>query len=383
MKFGRTILMAMIVLALTPVAFGGGVVRLQAKATVEDTAVRLGDIATLSGMGKDAEKLAEIVIVETLPKDGARVKAEQVLFAIASVRGTQASADLQISGSAECVVTHKGDAAVLPIRTEADGGVGTTVVGETPKASSNRTIATTDSPQSTPATTQITPKGVPAANTLGQLITQRVSSDLEIPTGELRVDFDTISPWLDSPVTAGQRWQFRSLSRSLGTVQWDAQLMEGTKVVARQMVMAKVTRRQTVVTATGTIGRGDIIAAKDLKEEEVWMDCKLPTLAAKISDVAGLEALRPITAGSQLDTRDVKAAEMAGRGDAVTVYAVSGNLVIKGTARAMENGKLHDSIRVRNDATSDTYQVTLIGKRVATVGPAVDAETEQKLKEMQ
>ena len=166
-------------------------------------------------------------------------------------------------------------------------------------------------------------------------------------------------------------------------MQWEAQLLEGTKVVAKLTVMGKVTRRQMVVTAATSIGRGDIIEAKDIKQEEMWLDRKLPTLAVKAGDVLGLEATRSMTAGTLVDTRDFKAAEMAGRGESITVYAVSGNLVVKGTARATESGKMHDSIRVRNDATGELYQVTLIGKRVASVGPALDAATERKLKEMQ
>jgi flagella basal body P-ring formation protein FlgA len=372
----------MMIAGLAPQALAGGVVRMRDKSSVEDAAVRVGDIATVSGMGSDAEKIAEVVVVETLPKEGARVKAEQVLFAIAAARGTKITADMQVSGSAECLVVHKGDEAnFVTLAKPAGGGAAVKT------ASSNRT-ATAEAPRETPAAAPVaavktTPAAAVKGPTLGDLITERLSSDLETSKDDLRVDFETISPWLDTPIPATQRWQFRPLSRGLGAVQIDTQLLEGTRVVAKQMILAKVTRRQIVVTAATSIGRGDILAAKDLREEEMWLDRKLPTLAVKISDIVGEESLRSIPSGTMIDTRDLKAAEMAARGDVVTIYAVSGNLVVKGTARAQEAGKMHDSIRVRNDATQVIYPATLVGKRVAIVGPAVDAETEKKIKEMQ
>jgi flagella basal body P-ring formation protein FlgA len=382
MKLIWGILAAVMLAGLTPAALAGGVVRLREKSVVDDAAVRVGDIATLSGMGKEAESLAEIVIVETLPKEGARVKAEQVLFAIAAARGTKIAADMQVSGSAECLVVHKGEESrFATLAQPAAGGTGAAKT-----SSSNRTV-TAETPRETPAapTVAATQAKAPAANgaALGQLITERLSTDLEASKDDLRVDFETISPWLDTPIPATQRWQFRALSRGLGSIQFDTQLLEGTRVVAKQMILAKVTKRQMVVTAAATIGRGDILAAKDLKEEEMWLDRKLPTLALKISDVAGLEATRSIASGTMIDTRDIKAAELAARGDMITIYAVSGNLVVKGSARAQDPGKLHDSIRVRNELTQAVYPATLIGKRVAIVGPAVDAETEKRIKEMQ
>ena len=119
-----------------------------------------------------------------------------------------------------------------------------------------------------------------------------------------------------------------------------------------------------------------------MRTEDMWLDRKLPTLALKTSEVVGLEAMRPIAAGTMLDTRDFKAAEMAAREETITVYAVSGNLVVKGAAKAMEGGKMHDSIRVKNAATGEIYAVRLIGKRVAAAGGELDEATEKKLREM-
>ena len=110
MKTGRrcwaTGVVAAMLVAVAPVS--AATLRLQAKAVVEDGAVRVGDVATITGM-RDGESVAEVVVLEALPKDGARVKAEQVLFAIAAAKGMKATTDLQIAGSADCLVVRKGE----------------------------------------------------------------------------------------------------------------------------------------------------------------------------------------------------------------------------------------------------------------------------------
>jgi flagella basal body P-ring formation protein FlgA len=378
-------LVAMVVAGIASTAMAG-TIRMQARAVVDDGAVRLGDVATFVDMGRDGEKLAEVVIVENLPKEGAKIRTEQVLFAIAASRGVKATANLQISGSAECLVVRQGEESRFATLAIADAKGASSKAGEK-IGTSNRTV-TVDS-MTSPAAMSATP-AAPAAvvtktaakkTTLGELLVERHCSDLGARREDVRVDFETMSPWIDTPVAANQRWQFKTNTRSLGAVQWEAQLLEGTKVLQRLTVLARVTQKQTVVVVAQAINRGDIIEAKDVRQEEMWMDRKIPSLAGSANDLVGAEATRTLTVGSMVDTKDARTPEMAARNEQITVYAIAGNLQIKGTVRALEAGKLHDAIHVKNEQTGDVYTATLIGKRLAATGN-IDAETEKKLKEM-
>lgn len=339
-----------------------GTIRLQAKAVVADATVRLGDIAAISDVD-GAEKLAELVL-GSVAENGTRIKAEQVLLAVATQQGSAALGKINVTGSSECLVVRQSSAA------------------KKSAAASNAAATLEPAPAATPSAT-LTKPAANGPKTLSELLIERLCQEQQVGREDLRIEFETISPWLDTPTAGNQRWQFRSLIRNgSGSLQWEAHLLEGTKPVTKLNVIAKVLRRQTVLVATAAVARGEVLAAANVREEEAWLDRKLPTLAVKAADVVGLEATRGLTAGTMLDTRDFKAAEMAARGDTITVYAVSGSLVMKASARTLEPGRLHDSIKVRNDATGQTYPVTLIGKRVAAVGPALDAATEKKLREM-
>jgi flagella basal body P-ring formation protein FlgA len=169
----------------------------------------------------------------------------------------------------------------------------------------------------------------------------------------------------------------------LGTVQFESQLLEGSRIVEKLTVQARIERRQKVVIAIGRLERGDIVTAKNVRLDEAWLDRTMPSLFATDKDVVGLEAQRSIDVGSMLDQRDFKSALMASKNDAITVIYLSGALKVQMRGRAMEDGKLHDQIAVRNELTGERYQVVLIGKRLAVVGGTLDAAEEQKLREIQ
>jgi flagella basal body P-ring formation protein FlgA len=209
--------------------------------------------------------------------------------------------------------------------------------------------------------------------------------ELRVKREDVRVNFDTTSPLLLQKTAAGQTWQLRTLTRGyLGTVQWEAQLVQAaggaSRTVTKLTVQARVSQRTQGLVTTGVIAKGDVITPSQVTLEERWVDRKVPTWLARSSDVVGFESLRAIAAGSMVDQRDFKPLEMATRGDAVTVYFISAGLKVKSTARALDSGKLHDRIAVRNEATGERYEATVIGSGVLAVG-AVDPKTEQQLRE--
>jgi flagella basal body P-ring formation protein FlgA len=217
-------------------------------------------------------------------------------------------------------------------------------------------------------------------STLSKQIISRVLRDLALPAEDVRVSFETINPLLDHPVAAGRKWLCRPLTRlPLGTVQFESQLVEGAKVLERLNVQTKVERRQRVVVTTARLDRGDIVTVGHLAMEDAWLDRNLPTLLLSDKGLVGLEAQRAIEVGSMADQRDFKPAMMATKNDTVTVIYVAGTLQVQMRGRAMADGKLHDQVPVRNEATGERYQAVMIAKGLAVVGGTLTEAEEKKL----
>jgi flagella basal body P-ring formation protein FlgA len=237
-------------------------------------------------------------------------------------------------------------------------------------------------PSGAPAAQGMAPTKAAPAATLAKLLVAEIQQNLNVGADDLRVSFSTASPALDQPTPAGKKWVFRSLTRTfLGTVQFEAQLVDGVRIVQKLNIQGQVLKRQEVLTAIAPLSRGDVVTKEYFRSDEAWLDRQLPTLLQNEKDVIGQEALRPVAVGSMLDGRDFKPVEMAARGDAVSVIFIHGNLKMQMRGFAMESGKLHDSIQVRNDGTNETYQATLIGKRLAVVGGVLDEAQEKQLRE--
>src|SRR5204863_5194018 len=137
---------------------------------------------------------------------------------------------------------------------------------------------------------------------------------------------------------------------------------EGTKVLEKLTLVAQVRQRQMVVVLTEDLARRSVVTEPMVRLEETWPDRKLSTLFANPKDVVGLESQVELASGAHLDQRDFKPMPMAHRNDQVSVIFVAGSLEVQTQGRAMEDGKLHQMISVRNDQTGKDFMAYLIGK---------------------
>jgi flagella basal body P-ring formation protein FlgA len=374
----------------------GQVIRLKSLATADlRQDVRVGDVATVSGVtGKKAEELANTVVVAGIEKP-LQLKAETVLMAIITQRGAGAmGSNLQVSGAAVCTIEIAGMSGKTVAMGTAETGVklGTmapNLGSNTLNSGSNGDHLASVGAQSGVAGGQTEVKEVKGGaavteeGNLRNVIVNKVMKDLGVGEEDVRVEFNTTSPLVEMPVGGGQRWLVRPLTRTmLGTVQFEAQLAGGTKVVQRLNVMTEVKRRQRVLVAAGQIKRGEVVTGEMVRFEDVWMDRNVPTLLAAEKDVIGLEAQRDVDVGAQMDQRDFKPLLMAHKGDAVTVMYVAGPLEVQIRARAMGDGKFHDAIEVRNETTGEKYTAVMVKKGVGVVG-TITAELERRIRETQ
>ena len=157
---------------------------------------------------------------------------------------------------------------------------------------------------------------------LADLIKARIIKELAAKPEDVQVSVETINQLVAAIPAAGRQWLIRPLTRTfLGTVQFEAQLVEGEKSLQRLTVSADVEKKARVVVTTQALGRGDVVTAAGVEEREVMLDREMPTLFGSVDDAVGLEAKVPIAAGTRLDQRDLKASEMAARGADMTVVS--------------------------------------------------------------
>ena len=370
----------------------GQMIRLRSQAAVEPHQdVRLGDIATITGSDTiKAEALANTVILSGVDKPE-KIKAESVLMALAAQRGPSVMGTLQVSGAAVCELTFGKPAARPQIPQAASGVTGSntealaamTADGNapaTPDATPVVTAAVISTSPAHPATVAGNQTGT--GETLKELILNRVLQDLGAPQKDVDVQIETLNPLIGTPVATGQRWLCQPRARALlGSVQFEAQLVEGTKVLQKLNVQTTIKRRQTVVISTGMLHRGDTVAADQIQVSDVWTDRKVPSLFSSERDVVGLEAQRDVEVGSSLDQRDFKPALLVHKNEILTVLYTAGSLQVEVQGRSMDDGKLHDLVDIRNETTGEHYHATMIAKGLAVAGGMLTDAQEQKLRE--
>jgi flagella basal body P-ring formation protein FlgA len=338
--------------------------------------IRLGDVATVTGIdARTGESLLNMIIVPGIT-EARTVRAEAILMAVISQIGPGKLADnLQVEGAATCDIQFAG-AAAKSTRPKTLSHPAPAVAPVSAQTAQPVVIA----PALVKQPKRPEPKNT--SPTLAKLVVSHILEELAANPDDLRISFDSANPLLDQQAPIGRRWVFRSLSRSLlGTVQLEAQMLEGSRIVQKANLQIQVLKRQRVLVAATTITRGEVVTPSDFRSDEIWLDRSMPTLLLSEKDVVGLEALRDVAAGSNLDQRDFRPVAMASRGDAVSVVFLHGNMKVQMKGRAVSEGKLHDTIQVRNEATNELYDAVLIGKRLAVVGGTLTEAQEKQLRE--
>jgi len=349
----------------------GQVIRISKEASVAASQdVRLGDVATITGTdAKTAEQLANLVILPNL-RESRNVRAESVLMAVIAQTGPGQLADrLNVTGAANCEVKIESPAAKAPV-------VEPKVVVRTDVAPVVVAV------RGGAAVKSDTPVKEASSETLAKLISTKLAELLRVGEEDLRINFTSSHPLLDSPAPAGKAFVLKPLTRSfVGSVQFEVQYVEGSRILQRFNVQVQVFKRERVLIATSELSKGDVVLRSHFRIDDAWLDRQMPTLFNDEKKVVGMEAVRSVSAGSMLDQRDFRPMEMVGRGEAITVFFVQGNLRVQMDGVAMQSGKLHEAIQVKKNSTNETYQATLIGKRLAVVGSVSD-QLEKQLREI-
>ena len=138
------------------------------------------------------------------------------------------------------------------------------------------------------------------------------------------------------------------------------------RVVNNLNIRGKMSAAADVVVANTRIRRGSKIQAGDvaLVRSDI-NDTSEPVFS--VAEVVGMELARAVRAGDPIDRRHLLAPVVVARGAFVHIIAERGPMRIEATGSASEDGRLGETIRVRNSASLQEIHAEVIGVNTVKV----------------
>jgi flagella basal body P-ring formation protein FlgA len=288
-------------------------------------------------------------------------------------------AAVRFEGAMSCTVT-RGDADSAAGDDGTDPAAlqqwiaGASQAGATP--SSSPTPATNGGPPPLP----VAPAGS-TQRTLHDLLMTDLSQRLNLPVEVLEVNFD---PKDRAVLNLSQpNFQFDvhpRMVRDLGDVSWAVTILSGGAGggaasgggVGSQRVAigAQVRAWQDQLVTARSVSYGQVLREQDVEARRVLIDSLPDTPVLSREQVVGQQAARDLQPGMVMTARLVQAVPLAKSGQYVTVTLNSGTVQIRTVARALEAGSYGQAIKVKDEATREEFEVTLVGPQQATMGAA-------------
>jgi flagella basal body P-ring formation protein FlgA len=328
------------------------VIQLRSGAAVDTPAVTLRDVAELDG--PEAERWADVSIHAWTESQTSKTLSLDELRRLLDARGVHWGR-LTLRGPASIVIRRTAPAVT-------------------------RTI-----PAAHAAANPMAPVTVaePAGQALRQRIIDWVRQHVAADESDLRIGFDEQQAALLDAVN-GQRLEFEPLNRDrLGRIPLVIREHRSDLLAATHRVHVMVELRRMAVVARRNLDRGHLIGEGDVELKPVWLNSSIKQPATDPAAVVGRKMSVPLRSGAVVHVDDVSATVGAvRRGDKVLVRCVSGAVVVRTEARAMEDGAIGQIISLKREglegrrSTSDqafTARITGPGEAVAAVESASGA----------
>ncbi len=310
---------------------------------VEAGGLTLSDVAELQG--PEAQRFAELVVLET-GSDAAAV-------AMAAIRNK-----LDEAGAHWGKLNLRGPSRVELIRARetTPKPVAPVIVDDQAEARANPT-----EPVQGEAVEVAPPTGLKA------LLVNWLAERLDVEPGALRVEANDPQAPVWTWNNLNGRFEFESIGgKGLGRVRLIVRRYRGEQI-DEQRLGVHVAVRKTVVVAQLPVQRGQTLTSSDVKTETRWIESESLRPLTTLRSVVGRSAARRLQVGDLIEQDRIEAQRLIRRGQVVTVRCLSGSLVLKTTARAMEDGTLGEKIEVRNEKTRRQYRVTVTGAQQAVM----------------
>ena len=162
-----------------------------------------------------------------------------------------------------------------------------------------------------------------------------------------------------------------ALPNSPSPVTWRGNVAYGANQHFAIWAHVLVTARLNRLVAAEPIRSGTVIEANQIRVESSRGFPLSTDIAASIDQVAGRVATRAIEAGAEIRLNQVDRPKDVKRGDTVAVEVRSGAARLAFTAKSESDGRVGDTIAVRNLSSNKIFQARVDGKDKAFVDAAI------------
>lgn len=158
--------------------------------------------------------------------------------------------------------------------------------------------------------------------------------------------------------------------RDLGNVEWEVMILPASGGASRkEQIRATARAWQEQVVAVRTMQRQQLILKDDVTQRRMLIDHLPDDTPLKSEQIVGQMAGRDVKPGTIMTAPMVEAVPLAKAGQYITVMLERGNIRVKSVVKALEGGCYGQTIRVKNEATKDMFEVVLIGPQQASMSP--------------
>lgn len=323
-------------LALTmsaSLALADGSISLRREATLPPGPVHLGDIADLQG--PEALALADTAIVSGVPRSGVRITLEEVSHALSTVRNINLG-KLTFHGSA-CMVS--------------------------PPA-----------PKSAVKEEPAPPVAAPQGPVVRDLIPRRISELLGVAPEKLRLKFDDADRKLLDQPTTGRVVELKPIGAAdrmpLQLSIYENRHELGHTLIATGTIRVGVDVLREVVVVKSLLKKGEVISLDNVILDQQWLGIAAKPAATDTS-IGSIVRTGKLNPGQAIMDNDIEQAIAVKRGQLCSVHVISGSFVVKTQARALESGKVGDTIKFAPASAKDRKDTRSFEARIESAGRAI------------
>jgi flagella basal body P-ring formation protein FlgA len=155
--------------------------------------------------------------------------------------------------------------------------------------------------------------------------------------------------------------------RTLGNVSWNVAIISNDGSSKKITINAEARAWQNQLVAQNPMSMGQVIRSTDIVRRRSLVEQLSDDPLVTQDQVVGQQAARELKSGTVLTARMIDPMQLVKIGQFVTITLDQGTVKIKTVARAMEGGSYGQTIRVKNEATKDLFQVVVTGPQSATM----------------
>lgn len=231
---------------------------------------------------------------------------------------------------------------------------------------SNQAVAATQ-----PQSAMNDAEGMPLRS-LRDKLTADLADRLTLPVDDLQINFDPKDKSYLNLAEPAFHFDIQPRRcRDLGSVSWDVTISCGEKTQKLTMIAdARCWQKQMVMARAAAYHQ--VLQTGDITQRRTLVDTIPTDPLLTENQIIGQQAARDLRPGMVLTTRLVEPLPLAKLGQFVSVTLNQGGIHIRTTARAMESGSYGQTIKLKNEATSDIFEATLTGPQEASIGPSVE-----------